>query len=302
MSAHGSKRVIYAALIGNVLIAATKFAAAIFTGSSAMFSEAIHSVVDTGNGALLLYGMKRAARPADDLHPYGHARELYFWSFIVALLIFTMGGGVSIHEGLEKLKNPEPIKDAYVNFIILGLSIFFESGSCYVALKEFKKTRGGLSFIAALRVSKDPSLFTVLLEDMAALIGLVVAFTGIALSQIFDMPWIDGATSIAIGFVLFGAAFFLAGKTKSLLIGTSVDSTIRDGIHRLVMRLPDIERMADIMTQHLGPNDVLVNITCDFRDDITAADVERLSEQLRVEIRQEFPFISHIFIEARSLI
>ena len=204
--ASGSRSVIFAALAGNAAIAVTKFAAAFYTGSSAMLSEAIHSLVDSGNQVLLLHGMKRASRPADLQHPYGYGRELYFWAFIVAMLVFTLGGGISMYEGVHKLMEPEPMSHAYINFIVLGLSLVFEGGSTMVAYREFKKTKGDLGYLTALRASKDPALFTVLLEDGAAMVGLAVAFIGIALAQYFQLPWIDGATSIVIGLVLLSTA------------------------------------------------------------------------------------------------
>jgi cation diffusion facilitator family transporter len=227
MAGHASPlKVILAALIGNSLIAVTKFAAAAFTGSSAMFSEAIHSCVDTGNQALLLYGLKRAKRPADARHPFGYGRELYFWAFVVAILLFSIGAGFSIYEGLEKIKHPEPIADAYVNYIVLGLAIVFESVSWWVAVKEFNLTRGRRGYLEAVQVSKDPSIFTVLLEDTAALLGLFVALVGIALSEILAMPVFDGVASVVIGGILALAAIVLAYETKALLIGEGADPEV----------------------------------------------------------------------------
>jgi cation diffusion facilitator family transporter len=298
--ASGSTKVILAALAGNGLIAATKFAAAFFTGSSAMLSEAIHSLVDSGNQVLLLHGMKRAARPADARHPYGYGREMYFWAFIVAMLIFALGGGISLYEGFHKLAHPEPMTHAYINFIVLGLSLVFEGMSTVVAYREFKKTKGDLGYFSALCASKDPSLFTVLLEDTAAMIGLAVAFIGIALSQYFALPWIDGATSIVIGLVLLGTSGFLAVQSKALLIGESADPAVDTGIRALLGQCAEIEQVSLVMTQHLGPQDVLTNIACDFRDDVPAGDVERVIAVLRAQIQTAYPSITRVFIEARS--
>lgn len=299
--ASGSKTVILAALAGNGLIAMTKFGAAFFTGSSAMFSEAIHSLVDSGNQVLLLHGMKRAARPADAKHPYGYARELYFWAFIVAMVIFALGGGFSIYEGWHKLHHPEPMAHAYINYIVLSLSIVFEGGSTFVAYREFKKTKGAQGYIGALVASKDPALFTVLLEDTAAMLGLFTALIGITLSQVLEMPWIDGATSIVIGLILFGTAVFLAVQSKGLLIGESADPLLDQAIHGIVAGTPGIERVGAVMTQHLGPQDVLVNLACDFRDTMSAAEVENTIAALRVQIQVAHPIVTRVFIEARSL-
>ncbi|RVA22270.1 cation diffusion facilitator family transporter, partial [Mesorhizobium sp. M7D.F.Ca.US.004.03.1.1] len=220
MAGHGgSKRVIYAALAGNLAIAVTKFAAALFTGSSAMLSEGVHSLVDTGNGGVLLYGMRRAARPADRTHPLGHARELYFWSFIVALLVFALGAGVSFYEGVVHIMAPEPVANAEVTYIVLGLAFLFEGSSWWVALKEFRKQKGKEGWLQAVQSSKDPSVYTVLFEDSAALLGLIVAFAGILAADLLEMPELDGAASIGIGLILGATAIFLARESKGLLIG-----------------------------------------------------------------------------------
>lgn len=300
--ASGSKKVIFAALAGNGLIAITKFGAAFFTGSSAMLSEAIHSLVDTGNQVLLLHGMRRAARPADVIHPYGYGREIYFWAFVVAMLIFALGGGISIYEGIHKLDHPEPMSHAYLNYIVLSLSIIFEGGSTYVAYREFKKTKGDLGYLGALVASKDPSLFTVLLEDTAAMLGLITALVGIALSQWLEMPWIDGATSIMIGLILLATSVFLATQSKALLIGESMDPSVYTHIRNLVRETNGIEEVQLVMTQHLGPEDVLVNIACDFRDSLSAAEVEHITAQLRKQISDTYPSVTRVFIEARSVV
>ncbi len=203
MAAHaGSKKVIYAALAGNLMIAVTKFGAALFTGSSAMLSEGVHSLVDTGNGLLLLLGLKRASRPADVTHPLGHGRELYFWSFIVALLVFALGAGVSLYEGIMHIIEPVPVENPLVNYIVLGLSFLFEGSSWMVALREFRRSKGKLGYIQAVRLSKDPSVYTVLFEDSAALAGLVIAFFGILGAQLLEVPELDGAASIGIAWCL----------------------------------------------------------------------------------------------------
>src|SRR5690606_11917775 len=219
MAAASSRKVIYAALLGNSLIAATKFAASFYTGSSAMLSEAIHSVVDTGNQGLLLHGLRRSSRPADEAHPFGYGRELYFWAFVVAIIIFGVGAGVSIYEGVEKLRHPHPITSPAVNFVVLGIAMVFEAGALYVAITEFSRVRGDVPFWRAVRTSKDPALFTVLFEDTAAMLGLVIAMIGLALAEYLEMPWLDGAASVGIGLILAATAALLAYETKGLLIG-----------------------------------------------------------------------------------
>lgn len=230
--AAGSKKVIIAALVGNALIAVTKFGAAAFTGSSAMFSEGIHSAVDTGNQTLLLYGLKRAARPADKRHPFGYGREIYFWAFVVAILIFAVGAGVSFYEGVHKLSDPHPLENAYVNYIVLGLAMIFEAVAWWVAFKEFKAGKGKYGYLQAIQVSKDPSIFTVLLEDTAAMLGLIVAFVGILLGQLLDIPELDGVASMVIGLILALAAIVLAYETKGLLIGEGADPASRPNCAR----------------------------------------------------------------------
>ena len=215
----GSKKVIYAALAGNLLIAATKFTAAFFTGSSAMLSEGVHSLVDTGNGGLLLFGLHRAGRPPDRTHPFGHGRELYFWSFVVAILVFALGAGVSFYEGVAHIRHPEPASNVAVNYVVLGLSMVFEGGAWLIALKEFRRSKGRMGYYEAIRKSKDPSVFTVLFEDSAALLGLVIALVAITAAHLMEMPVLDGVGSIGIGLVLAATATLLARECKGLLMG-----------------------------------------------------------------------------------
>ncbi len=257
MAAEGSTKVVIAAFIGNGLIAVTKFAAAALTGSSAMFSEAVHSVVDTGNQALLLYGIKRARRPADARHPFGYGRELYFWAFVVAVMIFATGAGVSVYEGVSRIRHPEPVTDAYINYIVLGFAIVFEGGSFWVAFREFNRVKGGRGYLAAVRVSKNPALFTVLLEDAAALVGLVIALVGIALAEALDLPALDGVASVLIGLMLAGVAALLAYETKGLLIGEAADPEVVAKVRRIVGVEHGVDRINEILTMHMGPRDVL---------------------------------------------
>ncbi|MEE8187852.1 MAG: cation diffusion facilitator family transporter [Kiloniellales bacterium] len=300
MAAQGSKKVVIAAFLGNGLIAVTKFVAAAMTGSAAMFSEAVHSLADTTNQALLLYGMTRAARPADARHPFGYGRELYFWAFVVAILIFAAGAGVSLYEGIAKLQHPEPVTDAYINYIVLGLAIVFEGGSFFVALKEFNKVKGGRGYLAAVRVSKDAALFTVLLEDSAALLGLLIALTGIALSEALDVPALDAVASILIGLMLAGVALLLAYETKGLLIGEAADPAVEAELRRILAAERGILRINELLTMHLGPRDVLLNLSLDFKGGLTSDEVERAISALERRIKAARPEITRVFIEAQD--
>ena len=300
MSAHSSKRVIYAALVGNSLIAVTKFAAASFTGSSAMLSEAIHSIVDTGNQLLLLFGIRRARRPPDALHPFGYGMEVYFWTFVVAILIFALGGGISFYEGLDKLGNAEPITDPYINYIVLGAAIVFEAGSWWVAFREFRASKGRHGYFEAVRLSKDPTIFTVLFEDTAAMLGLIAALVGIALADALDAPVLDAVASMVIGVILAVTALVLAYETKGLLIGEGASADVVEGIRGIVEAEPGILRTNEVLTMHLGPEDVLLNLSIDFDDKLDSAEVEAAVSRLERRIKEEFPEVGRVFIEAQS--
>ncbi len=295
-----SKRVVYAALAGNSLIALTKFTAAWFTGSSAMFSEAIHSTVDTGNQGLLLYGMKRAELPADARHPFGYSKELYFWAFVVAVLIFGLGAGISFYEGIEKIKHPVEIRSPEINYLVLGLAMIFEGAAWWIAFKEFDRRRGRLSFTAAIRASKDPAIFTVLLEDTAAMLGLITAFVAIALGQALDMPVLDGVGSVLIGCILAATAAALIYETKALLIGEAADPEVAATVRQVIAKRPEVLTTNEVLTMHLGPRDILVNISLDFRNDLDAAGVERAITEMERLIKQASPRVRRIFIEAQA--
>jgi cation diffusion facilitator family transporter len=300
MAGHQNKRVIYAALAGNSVIAITKIAAASYTGSSAMLSESIHSIVDTGNQALLLYGMRRASRPADDLHPFGYGRELYFWAFVVAILIFAVGAGVSVYEGIHKVQHPTPIRNVGINYIVLSIAMVFEGGAWWIAYRAFDSTRGKRSLLAAVRDSKDPSIFTVLLEDTAAMLGLLIAFVGIALSQALGIPELDGFASIAIGCILAGAAMLLAKETKGLLIGEGADPAVIEEIKRVLGTQSAIERVNEILSMHQGPDDILVNVSVEFRDGLEIGAIERHTSAIEREIKARIPGARRVFIEAQT--
>ena len=300
MAAGGSRAVILASLAGNALITITKFVAASLSGSSAMLSEGIHSLVDTGNQGLLLYGIKRSQRPADEQHPFGYGTELYFWAFIVALLIFSIGAGVSIYEGIHKVLHPEPLGDVTINFVVLGLAAIFEAAAWWIAWKSFQSTRGKRSFYEAVRSSKDPTVMTVLFEDTAAMLGLVVAAAGIAGAKYLGILWLDGGASIVIGIILAGTAALLARETKSLLIGEAALPEVDEGIRNIVEAHPAITSINEIRTLHRGPEDVLLAISLDFEDNLPAGKVEDVIFNLEVAIKNEFPVVRRLFIEVQS--
>lgn len=299
--AGGAKHVIYAALIGNGLIAASKFGAAAITGSSAMFSEGIHSTVDCGNQLLLLFGMKRAAQAPDAQHPFGYGKELYFWAFVVAIMIFAVGAGISIYEGVLHVMHPEPITSPIWNYGVLGAALIFEAGAWYVAFREFEKTREGRPFLQAVRESKDPAVFTVLFEDSAAMLGLLFALAGVAGAQIFGLPVLDGIASIAIGCVLALVAWLLAVETKGLLIGEAADPRVIDGIRAYLSPDERILAVNEVLTMHMGPNDILVNVSIDFVDGLAAEEVEAAISDFERYIKGTFPRVSRVFIEAQSM-
>ncbi len=301
MASGSSKLAVYAALVGNLAIAVLKFAAALFTGSSAMLSEAIHSVVDTGNQALLLYGMHRATLPADEQHPFGYGKELYFWSFVVAILIFGLGAGFSIYEGVHGILQPSPIENVMLSYIVLGLSLVFEGGAGYLALRQFLAVKGDLGFFAAVRRGKDPALFTVLFEDSAAILGLMIAMAGIFLGQKLQLPWLDGAAAIAIGLVLAGVAMFLAYECKALLIGEAAEPHIVEGCRALLNGDRRVARVAEVRTMHLGPREILLVADLDFTDGLDSAGVEAATAELEAKLRANFPEIRRIYLEARAI-
>jgi len=296
--ASGSKKVIYAALVGNTLISITKFFAAFMTGSSAMLSEGIHSLVDTGNQVLLLHGIKQSEKPADEDFPFGYGKEVYFWSFIVAILIFALGGGISIYEGLKHLQNPEPITDPSINYIVLGLALIFEGVAWYFAFKEFTKVKGKWTYLQAIKHTKDPSIFIVLFEDSAAMLGLLVAFIGIALAQYTGIAIFDSIASILIGMILLGTSIWLAYETKGLLIGESANKEVVSRIKRTLIKSSLVEHINEVLTMHMGPEYILANISVDFRNSATAQDIEDTVSQLTSKIKKEFPEIKRVFIEA----
>ena len=303
-----STRAIVTAAGANLAIAIAKFAGAGLTGSSAMFSEGAHSVVDTINQGLLLVGMHRAKQPADAQHPFGYGRELYFYAFVVSLLIFLAGGIYSIYEGVEKILHPEAIgtvslfglaiPGVWINLAILAFAIAVEGYSLWVAFHSLSKGDG--SPLSAIRRSKDPSLFVVVAEDSAAVVGLLVAFAGVGLSTLLDRPVLDGAASIGIGVVLVGMAFFLMIETHGLLIGEAASPEVRRAIEETVRAEPSIRHVNEILTQHLGPHDILVNLSLDIDDVATGGDIEALVSRLDAGLKQREPRIGRVFVEMQA--
>jgi cation diffusion facilitator family transporter len=296
----GSKFVVYAALAGNLLVALTKFAAAAFTGSSAMLSEGVHSVVDTGNELLLLYGIHRAGRPADRGHPLGHGRELYFWSFVVALLVFAVGAGVSFYEGVMHILTPERMENPLTNYVVLALSAIFEGVSWTVALREFRTEKGELGYIEAIRKSKDPTTYTVLVEDTVALTGLAIAFLGILLSQLLDEPRFDGIASVLIALLLAAVAIFLARESKNLLIGEPALPEVRDAILHIAAADPAIRRANGVITTQLGPDQVIASLSVEFADGLSSDEIERCVTRLEAAIQKDYPEVTTLFVKPQA--
>ncbi len=291
-----SNIVIFAALAANLGIAIAKFVAAGISGSSSMLTEGFHSVVDSLNQVLLLYGQHRGKRPPDEAHPFGYGRELYFWSFVVAILIFAVGAGVSIYEGYVHFLDPEPLNSPIINYIVLGVAFALEGGSWLVAMREFNETRGATGWWQAVRQSKDPAGFIILFEDSAALAGLIIAAIGVWASHAFVDPRLDGIASIAIGVVLALVAIFLARESKGLLIGEGADPEIVAKVRRIVAAHPDITSVNHVRTLHTAPTSIFVAISADFRDSLTMGDAETLVETIETELKAAEPMLASIYI------
>lgn len=299
-AASGSRFAIYAALAGNLAIAIAKFVAAALSGSSAMLSEGVHSLVDTVNELLLLYGLRRAARPADASHPFGYGRELYFWSFIVALLVFALGAGVSLYQGIAHVRHPEPASNHTLSYVVLGLSMLFEGASWWVSLREFRARKGAMGYVQAFRESKDPSLFTVLLEDSAALIGLFIALLGLLAAQWLQMPELDGVASIGIAAVLACSAFVLARETKGLLIGEPAARPLSDALRRIAGADPDVRAVNGVLSVQMGPEQVVAALSAEFEDQRSTAQIEACIERIERAARAEHPQLQSLFVKPQT--
>ncbi len=295
-----SKKAVVAAIVGNLAIAAIKFVAAFMTGSSAMISEGIHSLVDTGNGGLLFHGLRRGARPADPAHPFGHGAEIYFWSLVVAMSIFGIGGGMSIYEGITHIQHPAQLESPLINYIVLAVAFVFETLSFSVAWKAFRTVKKDRPLYTALREAKDPSLFTVLFEDTAALVGLAVAFLGVFLSHLFEEPALDGAASIVIGLILVCAALWLARESRSLLVGEAAHPQVVAALRDICSRDAAVVGIGAALTMHLGPEHVLLNIEVEFASGSTVERIHAAIGRMEQEMSARFPEVTHIFVEVKA--
>lgn len=299
--AESARKVIWVAMAANLLIAATKFFAAWKTGSSAILSEGVHSVVDTGDQILLLYGMHRAARPADCDFPFGHGKEIYFWSFVVAILIFALGAGISLYEGVLHLLHPSELTSPLINYLIISAAIVFEGISWVVSLREFRKEKNPEhGYLEAISKAKDPTLFLVLMEDSAALLGLFTALAGIALTQLTGNPAYDGMASIVIGVILGATAAFLANETKGLLIGEAADREAMQVIRAIVEKGEHVEHVNEVLTLQMGPDYVLATISLDFAAGASSDQVEQSVVMLESQITERLPVVKKVFIEAQA--
>ncbi|WP_166169409.1 cation diffusion facilitator family transporter [Acinetobacter sp. SA01] len=295
-----NKIVVYAALAGNLAIALVKFVAAYITNSSAMFSEAIHSVVDTLNEILLLYGMKKSQQPANYKHPFGYGRELYFWAFIVALMVFALGAIVSIYQGIQHVLHPEAMLNTTINYIVLSIAILCEGTSWLVALKAFRKVKGKQGYFEAFRHSKDPTTFTVLFEDTAALCGLLIALIGIYLAHALNIPELDGMASILIGLVLAVSAILLARETKGLLLGETADPQLRNDILLIAQEDEAVQSANGVLTEQMGAHQVLASLSLEFEDNLSSDDIEACVNRIEAKIKQIHPEIVALFIKPQT--
>ena len=300
MPTTGSRKVVYVALAGNLMIAIAKFVAAGISGSSAMLSEGVHSLVDTVNELLLLYGLHRAQMPPDRTHPFGHGRELYFWSFIVALLVLALGAGASLYEGVMHIRQPEPITHPSLNYGVIAVSLLFEGSSWYVALREFRLHKGRMGYFEAFRRSKDPSTFTVLLEDSAALLGLMVALAGLVGAQLLNLPVLDGVASIGIACVLAVSASLLARETKGLLIGEAAHPVVADSILAIAAGDADVRCANGVMTVQMGPNQVVAALSAEFEDALTTPQIEDCINRIERQAKIAHPEITSLFVKPQT--
>ena len=295
-----STRTLVIALAANLGIAISKFLAAAITGSSAMLTEGVHSVVDCTNQLLLMWGRRAAKRPADKLHPFGYGRELYFWSFVVAVLVFSLGAGVSVYEGVLHIMNPEEAVSPIVAYAVLVIAFFLEGWSTVEAYRDFGKSRGQLSFFEAIRRSKDPPNFIVLLENGAAMAGIIAAAAGLALSQLTGDPFYDGAASVVIGTILAVTAGLLAYESKALLIGEAADPELVQALHDMVQSKKGVTAVGQVLTIHSSPDQITAMLSVDFNDEITARDVENLVWGIEEEAAERFPTVKRLYIRPRS--
>lgn len=300
--AGGSNIAIYSTIGANILIATGKFLAAFFTGSSAMMAEGIHSLVDTGNGLLLLLGIKRSKQKPDKMHPFGYGKEVYFWSFVVSMLIFAVGGGFAIYEGIHALQNPSIAEDATWSYAVLGAAMIFEGTALTIALKSFNKSRkGSRNLFKNIVKSKDAATFAVIIEDSAALVGLIIALLGVFLSQTLQNPYIDGSASILIGLVLLSVASFLARESKGLLLGESASEEVLSNVDTILENNKQVENWNLPQTMHFGPNNILMVIEVDLIENLDIEQAEKTLEELRREIKEKQPIINKIYFHTKQI-
>jgi len=299
--AGSSNKAIWSAIIANSAIAVSKFVAAFFTGSSSMMSEGIHSLVDTGNGILLLFGIRSSKKPADHKHPFGYGQEAYFWSFVVAILIFALGGGIALYEGIVHLIHPKELKNLKWSYVVLGLAILFEGYALSVALKQFNKTRGNKSFYRALVDSKDTTTAAVVIEDTAALLGLTIALICLGLNQLTGIVYFDGLGSVLIGLLLISVSLFFAIECKGLLIGEGLLPENIAKIEKILKEEPNVNSNARPLSLYFGPQEILLNLDVNFKDTLSLTEIEDTIDRIESNIRKVLPGVNKIFIEAESI-
>jgi len=295
-----SKKSIYSALVANLLIAITKFIAGHFANSASMISEGIHSLVDTANELLLLLGIYRSKKAPDASHPFGYGKELYFWSFIVSIMIFGLGGGISIYQGIIHIRNPEPLGDPTVSYIVLALSVIFESASLLVAIRAFNHTRGELQWWDAIVKSKDPSSFLVLFEDAAAVAGLFIVGICIFLSHKLDLPVLDGLASLLVGLLLVAVSTILARESRSLLMGEGIAPETKTKITGIVEKHPAVQKVKQILSTYQSPEEVVLMLLIIFQDQLTTHEINNSIDEIRAEIRQQFPLVRFVIIQPET--
>jgi len=298
---HGeSKGAVIAAIASNIAVGVVKFIASAITGSSAMFSEGIHSIVDSGNGALVLLGMHQAKKPADITHPFGYGRELYFWILVVAVSIFAIGGGVSVYEGIHNIRFPEPMGNPTAAYIVLAIAIVLEGFSFFTAMKHFRTAKGKMGALEFMKRSKDPSLYTIVLEDSAAMLGLLIALAGVFFGHLLRLPWLDGLASVLIGLLLMAVSFFLLSETKALLIGEGLEKDELLRMRELIASYPAVEAVGVLRSQYFGPFDMLVNVDIQFTEGLHANEIDEAVDQIEEDLKEAFPEVSNVFIETAS--
>jgi cation diffusion facilitator family transporter len=293
----GNKKSIYSALVANLLIALTKFIAGSVTNSSSMISEGIHSTVDTANQLLLLYGLKRSKKAADQSHPFGYGKELYFWSFVVSILIFGLGGALSIYQGIVHIIEPELMKDPFWNYIVLFLSLIFEGSSLFIAIREFNKIRNGLGWWDAIVKSKDPSSFLVVFEDGAAVAGLIIVMILMWVSHSLQIPELDGLASVIVGLILVFVSFILARESRSLLMGEGIAPDMREKIAQLAERDGTVVKTKNILSTYQSPEEVVLMLIIDFEEHLDTEEITEAIRRIRADIKNEFKFVHFVIIQ-----